>query len=265
MILIVIDFVSSRVARECSVCYLSRREGDYLAQLSKNCQHAHRTVCYDCVYQNILMTLGSLMSNPIICPEWTCQARFSAEEVRHLLEYYDNRALLDKYDTYLATALLENMPEFVWCAHGCGSGQLHPSEDPQVNCIVCDRATCFFHHVPWHEGLTCEEYDAFGAMQDAVSLKYLKNFTKQCPTCNVNIEKNSGCDHMTCTRCRTEFCWHCLVPFGQALTLYSCPHKTDCIYYQTAPVYREFHYRIPTTPFRHRIRHRWRSSMCTII
>jgi hypothetical protein len=38
-------------------------------------------------------------------------------------------------------------------------------------------------------------------------------FTKQCPGCRTPVEKNAGCNHMTCcatkadgTRCRTEWC-----------------------------------------------------------
>lgn len=33
--------------------------------------------------------------------------------------------------------------------------------------------------------------------------------TKKCPRCNSSIEKNGGCDHMTCRRCAEEFCWRC--------------------------------------------------------
>merc|ERR1712110_399118 len=30
---------------------------------------------------------------------------------------------------------------------------------------------------------------------------------KECPKCHVRIEKNGGCDHMTCSLCRHEFYW----------------------------------------------------------
>lgn len=39
---------------------------------------------------------------------------------------------------------------------------------------------------------------------------WLNAHTKPCPRCNRPIEKNGGCDHMTCSRCGYEFCWICL-------------------------------------------------------
>lgn len=31
-----------------------------------------------------------------------------------------------------------------------------------------------------------------------------------CPGCNVPIEKNTGCNHMQCIKCKAGFCWLCL-------------------------------------------------------
>ena len=33
--------------------------------------------------------------------------------------------------------------------------------------------------------------------------------TKSCPKCYYPIEKNGGCQRMSCSRCNTPFCWHC--------------------------------------------------------
>nr|XP_054496388.1 E3 ubiquitin-protein ligase ARIH2 isoform X2 [Agelaius phoeniceus] len=32
----------------------------------------------------------------------------------------------------------------------------------------------------------------------------------QCPKCNICIEKNGGCNHMQCSKCKHDFCWMCL-------------------------------------------------------
>jgi tRNA(Ile)-lysidine synthase TilS/MesJ len=56
-------------------------------------------------------------------------------------------------------------PNFIWCTSGCGSGQLHAGgvEEPIVTCLHCDHRFCFEHNVPWHESLTCAEYDSLRA------------------------------------------------------------------------------------------------------
>jgi ariadne-1 len=38
---------------------------------------------------------------------------------------------------------------------------------------------------------------------------WLKARTKECPKCNVRIEKNKACNHMTCSNCNHQFCWLC--------------------------------------------------------
>lgn len=34
--------------------------------------------------------------------------------------------------------------------------------------------------------------------------------TKRCPRCSTAIEKDEGCNHMNCRKCRKEFCWICM-------------------------------------------------------
>jgi len=51
------------------------------------------------------------------------------------------------------------------------------------------------------------------ANADELAMKiWIKANTKACPQCNNFIEKNDGCNHMTCVypSCRYEFCWICL-------------------------------------------------------
>jgi len=57
------------------------------------------------------------------------------------------------------------------------------------------------------------EEEETGANADELAMKmWMKANTKACPQCGVLIEKNDGCNHMTCVNptCRYEFCWICL-------------------------------------------------------
>lgn len=54
-------------------------------------------------------------------------------------------------------------------------------------------------------GESCDdfEYRESGKKHEdekVASEKTIKKTTKKCPQCNSNIEKNQGCDHMTCKR-----------------------------------------------------------------
>lgn len=45
---------------------------------------------------------------------------------------------------------------------------------------------------------------------DSETAHWLEANTHGCPKCQASIEKNGGCNHMTCPTCKYEFCWICL-------------------------------------------------------
>ncbi len=65
--------------------------------------------------------------------------------------------------------------------------------------------------VAWHSELTCKEYDQWvQSTGENATKNYLQANTKQCPKCGNAIEKDGGCEHMTCRMpggCGYEFCW----------------------------------------------------------
>jgi len=46
--------------------------------------------------------------------------------------------------------------------------------------------------------------------------------TKDCPKCKSAIEKNGGCNHMTCRQCAHEWCWLCHRPWKGHSDFYAC-------------------------------------------
>ncbi len=49
---------------------------------------------------------------------------------------------------------------------------------------------------------------------ESENMTWIMANTKCCPKCEKPIEKNQGCNHMTCSQCRNEFCWICMGPWS---------------------------------------------------
>jgi len=59
-----------------------------------------------------------------------------------------------------------------------------------------------------HNHLSCDDINNIKEHDPSEIL--IKMTTQKCPVCQVSIEKNDGCNHMTCMSCRYEFCFLCL-------------------------------------------------------
>ena len=61
-----------------------------------------------------------------------------------------------------------------------------------------------------HSDQTCDTYLKLLKATNFDEWREIKGDTvKECPTCDSIIEKTSGCSHMTCKKCKGEFCWDC--------------------------------------------------------
>ena len=82
-----------------------------------------------------------------------------------------------------------------------------PSDVTPVICSTCRIAEfCSQCGNNWHTGpcnATNEEREAFYRENEGLILK-------PCPNCMVDIDRVSGCNHITCGACKTHFCWLCV-------------------------------------------------------
>jgi E3 ubiquitin-protein ligase RNF14 len=116
--------------------------------------------------------------------------------------------ILSRYTLLSTTATLSSLDSFRWCLQrGCKSGQIHETgtDGPIFCCHACGFKICVIHDIKWHEGETCKEYDyrtnlKLKRKEESASAQTISRTTKQCPqsSCKAPIEKNDGCDHMTC-------------------------------------------------------------------
>lgn len=59
-----------------------------------------------------------------------------------------------------------------------------------------------------HNHLSCD--DIINMKEKDPNEILIKMTTQKCPNCPTLIEKNDGCNHMTCKQCKHEFCFICL-------------------------------------------------------
>ncbi len=89
----------------------------------------------------------------------------------------------------------------------------HSKLNVPVTCL-CSFRFCFECHdeaTGDHAPASCEEVQLwmkkFSSESD--NLLFIRAHTRMCPKCRSPIEKNGGCMHMTCRKCKHEFCWIC--------------------------------------------------------
>ncbi|KAF3046711.1 hypothetical protein E8E11_007248 [Didymella keratinophila] len=149
-----------------------------------------------------------------------------------------------QYKWFHTKAELEVLPGWHWCiSEGCKSGQQIARRTSKFNCVHCKQVHCVEHNVPWHKGETCKQYEhrkrrKAHRKEEEASKKYIKEKAKRCPGCKRPVEKINGCDHMTCTKCRHEFCWKCLASYKVPGRVYSVTHRAKCPHWFVPPADR---------------------------
>ena len=77
---------------------------------------------------------------------------------------------------------------------------------------MCAEDYCLDCRIEYHVDKACIEFKAerVNNQDESELIDKLKNEfkLKQCIKCKFWVEKNEGCNHMTC-RCKNEFCWLC--------------------------------------------------------
>ncbi|EMC92730.1 hypothetical protein BAUCODRAFT_59502, partial [Baudoinia panamericana UAMH 10762] len=193
------------------------------------CEHLPQT-CKECLESWMASEFDTKGTDGIKCPE--CP---------ETLEYADvllaaSEATFQAYDRISTLNALSALDDFAWClGPKCDSGQLNPENNHFMDCASCGYKQCLKHKVPWHTGETCDQYDYRTSGQqardeEARTEAMLDSVSKRCPgvNCGWRIQKTDGCDHMTCRKCKHEFCWQCLAAQTEIRRIGNTAHQTWC-------------------------------------
>ncbi|OWK02648.1 ARIH2 [Cervus elaphus hippelaphus] len=79
----------------------------------------------------------------------------------------------------------------------------------RVQCNRCNEVFCFKCRQMYHAPTDCATIRKWltKCADDSETANYISAHTKDC---NICIEKNGGCNHMQCSKCKHDFCWMCL-------------------------------------------------------
>lgn len=144
----------------CAACFETFEDDNFPSTpIAARCDHDSMPgthICLGCLRQSLDMQLSAGTSS-LECP--LCHVQLSDPDVW----LWASRRTFQVYDRMRTWQALEVDAEFIPCIRpDCGYGQLHVGglEDPIVVCGSCGSRTCFFHReTPWHEGITCTEYE----------------------------------------------------------------------------------------------------------
>lgn len=209
------------------------------------CGRGH-SLCVDCfrsyIYKKVSEEGESL---GIMCPQYKCPLMVPEKAVEELFvgqknatnlgkdaPEIDGDSTFTKYCSFLDKEYVQQNDKMTFCiAPSCEKiiELQSPLIDvnrkvPSVKC-ACGQAFCFACRLDDHMPATCTVAKAWlkKCQDDSETSNWIAANTQECNKCHSTIEKNGGCNHMTCKRCKHEFCWVCMGDWNlHGTSYYNC-------------------------------------------
>jgi len=221
------------LALECCLCYSIRN-----LTIAFSCDHY---VCLPCFKNYAISSLNQrkFIFDPNIgytlgCPAQCTNTLITNLHIFNLMDKID----YEKYKTFACEEFVLYNGGVLCPTLGCGCGLLIEGDGRKISCPFCKKVFCRRCKRRWPDEnhCLCDEEDANSInnsnnLSRPISfLTQLFNFRrtyendgklnniKKCPKCRTKIEKNGGCNAITCSRCGFVFCWICETEF-----------RSDCI------------------------------------
>ena len=159
--------------------------------------------CNNCYYNFLKVKIDSNYIEGIKCLYAGCDTRLYENFIEKKLLI--DIPLLEKYKKLNRKRQLMLNPNIQLCPFpDCESYAEKKGEKKYVSCKK-GHEFCFNCLKAWHGNKECDTSvdKSFEKWRDSDKVK-------RCPKCKYFIEKNEGCNHITCYNCKYQFCWLCL-------------------------------------------------------
>ncbi|KAF2147259.1 uncharacterized protein K452DRAFT_323421 [Aplosporella prunicola CBS 121167] len=208
------------------MCDICAEDDPDLQTFAMKCGHRF---CVDC-YRHYLATKikDEGEAARIKCPGSDCNRIVDSKSLDVLV----TEDLKDRYQVLLTRTYVEDKDNLKWCpapnceyAVDCSVKQRDLTRlVPTVVCN-CGHPFCFGCSLNDHQPAPCALVKKWlkKCEDDSETANWISANTKECPKCQSTIEKNGGCNHMTCRKCRHEFCWMCMGVWSEhGTSWYNC-------------------------------------------
>ena len=163
---------------------------------------------------------------PLKCAVEDCEELLVWKDLQNLLSEKERKKLaISALDEYVR----KNREIVKYCPTAdCGMVYRVSTEGRRFTCCACQAEICTSCQMQWHEGLTCAMFKSGKQVEGCLEdwMKKDPSNRKNCPKCKTPIEKNEGCNHMTCSGCKSHMCWLCMEVFPTGERVYA--HQEHC-------------------------------------
>ncbi|KAJ9081901.1 hypothetical protein DSO57_1010111 [Entomophthora muscae] len=200
-----INFESQK-AFTCNICCEDSQNQN---TLTLQCGHEFCLDCHKTYYEQSISE-GNVKN--IHCPG-SCDTLVQDETLQKVVSPASFSRFLKLQDDYF----VDGNKNMKWCPSPnckyvlqCDVNSLS-SIVPSVFCNS-GHGSCFNCDLEEHMPCLCSYAKAWlkKTQDDSETSNWILSNTKECPECHSAIEKNGGCRHMTCRKCKFEFCWICM-------------------------------------------------------
>lgn len=195
--------------KPCVICYETISHNDLLAFII--CGHIIHKNCLKLQIQNQVRSIPYskipiccvICGEPIVFDDWN--------------KVLTNKELMEFYRASINDLLRKDLSgQYKWCENPeCdyvydSTSYTHNSTLGR-KCLQCKNVYCLRCHHPII-GLSHETQCRLEEIEetDRETAVWLQENTSKCPFCAFSVEKNQGCNHMTCPRCSTHYCYLCV-------------------------------------------------------
>jgi ariadne-1 len=202
---------SSKTQPDDAPCTICGDANDPSSVHMLSCGHQFCNTCYES-YLQIHVRDGQACVT-LCCPEPKCTQRIPLSTYEKFL----TGPLKEKHTEYLTRNFIERSVTMRWCTSPTGCQKVAIGSGITTVRCLCNYPFCFRCGEEAHDPSSCDQLAVWNlkCKDESETANWILANTKKCSKCQIRIEKNQGCNHMTCKVCKHEFCWICMGPWSE--------------------------------------------------